>query len=198
MLSSIDEAISELKSGKLIIVVDDEDRENEGDLVGVAENITGEQVNFMIREGRGLVCVPLSESVVKHLDLNMQEKKYAKDIDCNFTESVDFIEVYTGISALERAKTIKALVSRNSRPEDFRRPGHVFPLEAKAGGVLERNGHTEAAVELASLAGFSPAGVICEIINDDGTMARMPNLIEFAKRFELKIISIKSLIEYLV
>jgi 3,4-dihydroxy 2-butanone 4-phosphate synthase/GTP cyclohydrolase II len=196
MISSIELAIEDLKNGKMIIVCDDEDRENEGDLVMAADFVTPEAVNFMAKEGRGLICVPLESEFTDRLDLALTQKVNSSKTDCNFTTSVDLVEVTTGISAAERAMTIKKLADPNSRSVDFRRPGHVFPLRSKKGGVLVRQGHTEAAVDLARLSGLNPAGVICEIMNDDGSMARMPELVVFAEKHDLKIITIKDLVAY--
>jgi len=202
MLSSIEEILEEIKKGKPVIVVDDENRENEADLVIPAEFATPENINFMIKEGRGLICVPLEEERLKKLRLHpmytTEELYQAKDpFGTAWMISVDSAYgITTGISAYDRAQTIKVLISEDSTPQDLIRPGHVFPLKAVKGGVLVRAGHTEAAVDLARLAGLKPAGVICEIIKDDGTMARLPDLEEFAKKHNLKICSIASLIEY--
>lgn len=197
-LHTIEEAIKDIQLGKVVIVVDDEDRENEGDFVTAARNATPEVVNFMANHGRGLVCVPLTEERCKALDLNLMVGNNTAVYETNFTVSVD-LQGYgctTGISASDRSKTIKALIDPNIKPEEFGRPGHIFPLIAKDGGVLRRAGHTEAAVDLARLAGFESAGVLVEILKDDGEMARLPDLIQVAKRFDLKIISIQNLIEY--
>lgn len=197
-LHTIEEAIKEIQLGKVVIVVDDEDRENEGDFVTAARNATPEVINFMANHGRGLVCVPLTEERCKELDLDLMVGNNTAAYETNFTVSVD-LQGYgctTGISASDRSKTIKALVNPSIKPEEFGRPGHIFPLIAKDGGVLRRAGHTEAAVDLARLAGFESAGVLVEILKDDGEMARLPDLIEVAKRFDLKIISIQDLIEY--
>lgn len=197
-LHTIEEAIKDIQLGKVVIVVDDEDRENEGDFVTAARNATPEIINFMANHGRGLVCVPLTEERCKALDLNLMVGNNTAVYETNFTVSVD-LQGYgctTGISASDRSKTIKALINPNIKPEEFGRPGHIFPLIAKDGGVLRRAGHTEAAVDLARLAGFESAGVLVEILKDDGEMARLPDLIEVAKRFDLKIISIQDLIEY--
>lgn len=197
-LHTIEEAIKEIQLGKVVIVVDDEDRENEGDFVTAARNATPEVVNFMANHGRGLVCAPLTEERCKELDLNLMVGNNTAVYETNFTVSVD-LQGYgctTGISASDRSKTIKALINPNIKPEEFGRPGHIFPLIAKDGGVLRRAGHTEAAVDLARLAGFESAGVLVEILKDDGEMARLPDLIAVAKRFDLKIISIQDLIEY--
>ena len=197
-LHTIEDAIRDIQLGKVVIVVDDEDRENEGDFVTAARNATPEIVNFMASHGRGLVCVPLTEERCKELDLDLMVGNNTAAYETNFTVSVD-LQGYgctTGISASDRSKTIKALINPDIRPEEFGRPGHIFPLIAKDGGVLRRAGHTEAAVDLARLAGFESAGVLVEILKDDGEMARLPDLMEVAERFDLKIISIKDLIEY--
>ena len=197
-LHTIEEAIKDIQLGKVVIVVDDEDRENEGDFVTAARNATPEVVNFMANHGRGLVCVPLTEERCKALDLNLMVGNNTAVYETNFTVSVD-LQGYgctTGISASDRSKTIKALINPNIKPEEFGRPGHIFPLIAKDGGVLRRAGHTEAAVDLARLAGFESAGVLVEILKDDGEMARLPDLMQVAERFDLKIISIQDLIEY--
>lgn len=195
-MHKIDEAIQDIREGKMVIVVDDEDRENEGDLLMAAEKVNQESINFMIKEGKGLVCVPMEENRLKELDLPPMVNNNTEVHETAFTVSVDHKDTTTGISAAERALTIKELINTSSQPVDFNRPGHIFPLKAKKGGVLRRTGHTEAAVDLARLAGLKPAGVICEIINDDGTMARLPELIKFAERHSLKIISIKDLVKY--
>ncbi len=194
--NTIDEALEELKAGRMIVVVDDEDRENEGDLVMAASKATPEAINFMICQGRGLVCVPLTAERLRELDLPQMVSRNTDSHETAFTVSVDAHDVSTGISAQERARTIRALVDPATRPSDLRRPGHIFPLQAKEGGVLRRAGHTEAAVDLARMAGLEPAGVICEIINEDGTMARVPQLMEFCKQHQLKIITIADLIQY--
>jgi 3,4-dihydroxy 2-butanone 4-phosphate synthase/GTP cyclohydrolase II len=196
MLSEIEEAIEDLKSGKVIIVCDDEDRENEGDFVSIAQYATPETINFMAKEGRGLICVPIAESLAKKLDLHPMVTSNTDSHKTAFTVSIDHKETSTGISAFERALTIEKMLDKNASPTDFNRPGHIFPLVGKAGGVLRRAGHTEAAIDLALLAGAEPAGVICEIMKDDGTMARMNDLEEVAKTYDLKIITIKQLIEY--
>ncbi|WP_434578264.1 bifunctional 3,4-dihydroxy-2-butanone-4-phosphate synthase/GTP cyclohydrolase II [Thermoanaerobacterium thermosaccharolyticum] len=196
MFDTIESAIEDIKNGKMVIVVDDEDRENEGDLVMAAEKVRGEDINFMIKYGRGLVCVPMSDKRLKELNIGKMVSENTDNRETAFTVSVDHKSCKTGISAYERAFTIKMLIDDNSRPDDFTKPGHVFPLKAKEGGVLVRAGHTEAAYDLSRLAGFKGAGVICEIIKDDGRMARLPELVEFSKRFNLKIISIADLIEY--
>lgn len=196
MVDKIEAAIEDIKQGKIVIVCDDEDRENEGDFILAAEKVTPEAINFLVKEGRGLVCVPVSSEIAERLDLRLQMKQNAASTDCNFTDSVDAVSVHTGISAFERAETILMMLGKDSKPTDFRRPGHVFPLIAKDGGVLVRAGHTEAAVDLARLAGLKSAGVICEIMSDDGSMARFDELKEIAKKHDLKIITIKDLIEY--
>ncbi|MEO9967254.1 MAG: bifunctional 3,4-dihydroxy-2-butanone-4-phosphate synthase/GTP cyclohydrolase II [Reichenbachiella sp.] len=198
MLDSISEAIEAIKNGEVIIVVDDEDRENEGDFICAAESITPEIVNFMATHGRGLICTPLIEERCDELDLELMVGKNTATHETPFTVSVDLIGYgcTTGISASDRSKTIKALVDPNIKPEELGRPGHIFPLKAKKGGVLRRAGHTEAAIDLARLAGMYPAGVLVEIMNEDGTMARLPELKVVAERFGLKLISIKDLIAY--
>jgi len=197
-LNSIEEAIEEIKAGKVIIVVDDEDRENEGDFIAAAEKVTPEMINFMATHGRGLICTPLTEKRCEELELNLMVTNNTVLHETQFTVSIDLIGngCTTGISVHDRAKTIKSLVSPDTKPSDLGRPGHIFPLRAKKGGVLRRTGHTEAAVDLARLAGFQPAGILVEILNEDGSMARLPQLIEVAKKFDLKIISIEQLIEY--
>jgi 3,4-dihydroxy 2-butanone 4-phosphate synthase/GTP cyclohydrolase II len=197
-LNTISEAINDFKNGKVLIVVDDENRENEGDFVFPAQIITKEIVNFMIKNGRGLVCVPMTSKRCKKLSLQPMVTKNTEVMDTAFTVSVDLKGngVSSGISADDRSKTIQALVNPKTKPDELTRPGHVFPLVAKDGGVLRRSGHTEAAVDLARLAGFLPAGVICEIMNEDGSMARLPELDLVAKKFNLKIISIEDLIAY--
>jgi 3,4-dihydroxy 2-butanone 4-phosphate synthase/GTP cyclohydrolase II len=197
-LDTIDEAIDEIKNGKVIIVVDDEDRENEGDFICAAECITPEIVNFMATHGRGLICAPLIEDRCDELGLELMVGKNTATFETPFTVSVDLIGhgCTTGISAHDRFKTIRALADPDTKPEDLGRPGHIFPLKAKRGGVLRRTGHTEASIDFARLAGFKPAGVLVEIMNEDGTMARLPDLIKVAKRFNLKLVSIKDLVEY--
>ncbi|MEM9078654.1 MAG: 3,4-dihydroxy-2-butanone-4-phosphate synthase [Bacteroidota bacterium] len=197
-LNTIKEAISDIKQGKVIIVVDDENRENEGDFVAAAELITPETVNFMATHGRGLICAPLTEGRCKQLGLGMMVTHNSDPLETAFTVSVDLRGngVTTGISASDRAKTILALTDKSVKPHELARPGHIFPLIAKEGGVLRRSGHTEAAIDFARLAGLQPAGVIVEIMNEDGTMARLPELIEVAKKFDLKIVSIEDLIAY--
>ena len=198
MLSSIESAIEAVKQGKLVIVVDDEDRENEGDFITAARNVTPEIINFMSKEGRGLICAPLVEDRCDELGLELMVNKNTALHETPFTVSVDLLGhgCTTGISASDRAKTVRALINHSTKPEDLGRPGHIFPLRAKRGGVLRRAGHTEATIDLARLAGFEPAGVLVEIMNGDGTMARLPQLLEIAKKFDLPVISIKDLIEY--
>ncbi|ADI01651.1 MAG TPA: bifunctional 3,4-dihydroxy-2-butanone-4-phosphate synthase/GTP cyclohydrolase II [Syntrophothermus lipocalidus] len=196
MFNSVEEAIEDIKAGKMLIVVDDEDRENEGDLVMAAEKVTPQAINFMATYGRGLICVPMKGERLDELDIRQMVFDNTDNHETAFTVSVDYKTTRTGISAFERAETIQALISPQVKPSDFRRPGHVFPLRYKEGGVLRRAGHTEAAVDLAVLAGLYPAGTICEIMNDDGTMARVPELMEFARVHGLKIITIADLIQY--
>jgi 3,4-dihydroxy 2-butanone 4-phosphate synthase/GTP cyclohydrolase II len=198
MLDKIEDAINDIKKGKLVIVVDDEDRENEGDFIVAARKVTPEIVNFMAKEGRGLICAPIAESIAEKLGLNLMVAQNTALHETPFTVSIDLNGkgCTTGISASDRAKTIKALVDPTTVPEDFAKPGHIFPLKAREGGVLRRTGHTEAAIDLARLAGFEPAGALVEILNDDGTMARLPELRKKADQFNLKLISIKDLIEY--
>src|SRR5699024_3161196 len=193
---TIDEALLDLRAGKAIIVVDDENRENEGDFVALAEKTTPEVVNFMIKHGKGLVCTPVTEQLAKRLDLPLMTAENTDPLATAFTVSIDYKTTTTEISAYERSETIQALLDESTVGEDFNRPGHVFPLIAKDGGVIERPGHTEAAIDLARLSGAEPVGVICEIINDDGTMARVPQLLAIAEQFNLKMITIEGLIEY--
>lgn len=195
-LDLVEAAIQDLKDGKVVIVVDDEDRENEGDFIALAEKATPEVINFMISQGRGLVCVPITQERAEELDLKPMVAQNTDFHGTAFTVSVDHRNTTTGISAKERSVTIQGLMDPNAIPKDFRRPGHMFPLIAKKGGVLRRAGHTEAAVDLAVLAGAYPAGVICEVIKEDGSMARLPDLVKIAKKHELKLISIKDLIHY--
>ncbi|MFY8097157.1 MAG: 3,4-dihydroxy-2-butanone-4-phosphate synthase [Flavobacterium sp.] len=197
-LNTIEEAIEDIRQGKIIIVVDDEDRENEGDFLAAADKVTPEMINFMATYGKGLICTPLTESRCKELELHAMVSNNTDNMETAFTVSVDLKGngVTTGISASDRAKTIEALVSPDTKPYELGRPGHIFPLIAKQGGVLRRTGHTEAAIDFARLAGFSPAGVICEIMNDDGTMARLPQLVKVAKKFDLKLVSIEDLVRY--
>ena len=197
-LNTIEEAIEDIRQGKVIIVVDDENRENEGDFLAAAEMVTPEMINFMATHGRGLICAPLTEHRCEELELNMMVRNNTDPMETAFTVSVDLRGngVSTGISASDRAKTIKSLVNKDTKPFELARPGHIFPLVAKEGGVLRRTGHTEAAIDFARLAGFEPAGVIVEIMNEDGTMARLPQLLEVAKKFDLKIVSIEDLVAY--
>jgi 3,4-dihydroxy 2-butanone 4-phosphate synthase/GTP cyclohydrolase II len=197
-LNTIEEAIEDIRQGKVIIVVDDEDRENEGDFLAAAEKVTPEMINFMATHGRGLICAPLTEKRCAELELRSMVTNNTDPMETAFTVSVDLKGngVSTGISAADRAITILALVNENTKPYDLARPGHIFPLTAKQGGVLRRTGHTEAAIDFARLAGFKPAGVIVEIMNEDGTMARLPQLLEVAKRFDLKLVSIEDLVAY--
>ncbi len=196
--NTIEEAIQDIKEGKMVIVVDDENRENEGDFVAAAEKVTPETINFMAMHGRGLICTPITESRADELDLPLMVNQSSDPLGTAFTVSVDLIsdKTTTGISAHDRAETIKALTDEKFKAHHFRRPGHVFPLRAKEGGVLRRPGHTEAAIDLARLAGLKPAGVIVEIMNEDGSMARLPKLMEIARKHGLKIISIEDLIRY--
>lgn len=197
-LNTIEEAIEDIRNGRIVIVVDDEDRENEGDFIAAAELVTPEIINFMAKYGRGLICAPLPEERCNVLDLDLMVGKNTSLHETPFTVSVDLIrdDTSTGISAYDRAMTIRALVDDKTRPSDLGRPGHIFPLKAKTQGVLKRAGHTEAAVDMARMAGLKPAGVLVEIMNDDGTMARMPQLKEIAKTFDLKIVSIRDLIAF--
>jgi 3,4-dihydroxy 2-butanone 4-phosphate synthase/GTP cyclohydrolase II len=197
--NTIEEAIEEIRKGKMVILVDDEDRENEGDLTMAAEAVTPQAINFMAKHGRGLICLSLTPERVEHLQLPMMTTDNTSSFGTAFTISIEAKKgVTTGISAADRAMTIKTAINPKSGPEDLARPGHVFPLRARTGGVLQRAGQTEGSVDLARLAGLYPAGVICEIMNDDGTMSRVPQLMEFAKKFELKIITVKDLIAYRV
>jgi 3,4-dihydroxy 2-butanone 4-phosphate synthase/GTP cyclohydrolase II len=198
MLDTIERAIEDIKAGKLVIVVDDEDRENEGDFITASESVTPEVINFMSKHGRGLICVALLEERCDELGLELMVNNNTALHETAFTVSVDLLGhgCTTGISAQDRAKTIRALISPQTRPEELGKPGHIFPLRAKKGGVLRRAGHTEAAVDLARLAGLEPSGVLVEIMNDDGSMARVPELKEIAEKFDFRIISIKDLIEY--
>ena len=194
---SIDEVLADVRAGKLVIVTDDADRENEGDLVLAAEKVTPEAVNFMAMHGRGLICVPITEERASQLDLKSMVHRNRESFRTDFTVSVDATHgITTGISAQDRAKTIAILADPNARPEDLVHPGHIFPLRARAGGVLRRAGHTEASVDLARLAGLAPAGILCEILNPDGTMSRLPELLEFKKQHGLKMCSIADLIAY--
>jgi 3,4-dihydroxy 2-butanone 4-phosphate synthase/GTP cyclohydrolase II len=197
-LNTIEEAIEDIRQGKVIIVVDDEDRENEGDFLAAAEKVTPEMINFMATHGKGLICAPLTEKRCDELELHSMVKNNTDHMETAFTVSLDLKGhgVTTGISASDRAKTIVALVNEGTKPYDLARPGHIFPLTAKQGGVLRRTGHTEAAIDFARLAGFKPAGVIVEIMNEDGSMARLPQLEEVAKKFNLKLVSIEDLVAY--
>lgn len=194
--NTIKEAIEDIKQGKMLIVIDDEDRENEGDLLMAAEKVEPQHINFMATYGRGLICVPAEEELLRKLNINEMVENNTDNHSTAFTVSIDWKDTTTGISAYERADTIKNLLNEEAKGEDFRRPGHIFPLIAREGGVLKRTGHTEAAVDLAKLAGFKAAGVICEIMKNDGTMARTPDLMEFAKEHDLKIITIADLVDY--
>ncbi|QRG66874.1 bifunctional 3,4-dihydroxy-2-butanone-4-phosphate synthase/GTP cyclohydrolase II [Brevibacillus choshinensis] len=196
MFDSIEAALEDLRQGKAVIVVDDEDRENEGDFVCLAQAATPEMINFMVTHGRGLVCVPVTEERAARLGLKPMVEVNTDSQGTAFTVSIDEMSTHTGISAHERSQTVLAMLDESKTAEDFRRPGHIFPLIAKAGGVLRRAGHTEAAVDLAHLAGAAEAGVICEIMNEDGSMARLPQLEEIARRFDLKLITIADLIRY--
>jgi 3,4-dihydroxy 2-butanone 4-phosphate synthase / GTP cyclohydrolase II len=198
MISTIPEAIEEIRQGKLVIVVDDEDRENEGDFITAARNVTPQIINFMAKEGRALICAPIVESRAGELGLELMVAKNTSLHETPFTVSIDLTGrgCTTGISASDRAKTVQAIINPKTRPDDFAKPGHIFPLRAKEGGVIRRAGHTEATIDLARMAGFEPAGVLVEIMNDDGTMARLPDLEIIARKFNLKIITIKDLIKY--
>ena len=197
-LNTIEEAIEDIKAGKMIFVVDDESRENDGDFVAAAEKVTPEMINFMATNGRGLICAPLTETRCEELDLELMVGKNTVLHNTQFTVSVDLIGhgCTTGISTHDRAKTVKALTLDETKAEDLGRPGHIFPLRAKEGGVLRRTGHTEAAIDLARLAGLQPAGLLVEILNEDGTMARLPQLMKVAKKYDLKIVSIEDLVAY--
>jgi len=194
--NTIEEAIEDVRRGKMLVVVDDEDRENEGDLIMAAEKVTPEAINFMVTHARGLVCMPITDELAQKLELNPMVVNNTDPHATAFTVSVDAVGTTTGISAYERAFTVQKIIDPATRPEDLRRPGHIFPLRAKEGGVLRRAGHTEAAVDLARLAGLYPAGVICEVMKEDGTMARVPELMEFVKEHGLKIVTIADLIRY--
>lgn len=196
MFYTVEEALKELKEGKAVIVIDDEGRENEGDFIALAEYATPEVINLMATEGRGLICVPVTEGLAQKLEFGLMTDNNTDEYGTAFTISVDHKDSTTGISAFERSHTILSMIHEDAKPSDFKRPGHIFPLIAKDGGVLERSGHTEAAVDLAKLAGSAPAGVICEIMNTDGTMARVPDLIAVAERLQLGILTIKDLIAY--
>ena len=198
MFDTIEDAIKDIRMGKMVIVVDDEDRENEGDFITAARNVTPEVINFMSKHGRGLICAPLPEERCEELKLEIMVNNNTALHETAFTVSVDLLGhgCTTGISAHDRSKTVQALINPETKPDDLGRPGHIFPLRSKRGGVLRRAGHTEATTDLARLAGFEPAGVLVEIMNDDGSMARLPELIEVAKKFDFKLITIKDLIEY--
>lgn len=198
LLNTVEEAVEDLKQGKVIIVVDDENRENEGDFLAIAELATPEMINFMATHGRGLICAPITENRCKDLGLTRMVSNNTDPMETAFTVSVDLKGhgVTTGISASDRALTVKSLVDKSTKPHELSRPGHIFPLIAKQGGVLRRTGHTEAAIDFARLAGYDPAGVIVEIMNEDGSMARLPQLLDVAKRFDLKIVSIEDLVAY--
>ena len=196
MFDSIEEAIEDIRQGRMVIVVDDEDRENEGDLVMAAEKVTGQAINFMASHAKGLVCMPMEADRLKELGLGQMVKNNTDPHETAFTISIDHIDTSTGISAFERAHTVLKALDKDTRPEDFKRPGHIFPLRAKENGVLERLGHTEASVDLARLAGLYPAAVICEIMKDDGTMARLDDLVEYKKKHNLKLIKIDDLVAY--
>lgn len=197
-LDSIEDAIEDIKNGKVIIVVDDENRENEGDFLASAQSVTPEMINFMATHGRGLICMPITESRCKELELDMMVTNNSDPMETAFTVSVDLRGhgVTTGISAADRAKTVQAMIQKDTRGHDLSKPGHIFPLRARDGGVLRRTGHTEAAIDFARLAGHEPAGVIVEIMNNDGTMARLPQLVDVAKKFDLKLVSIEDLVAY--
>ena len=197
-LNTIEDAIQDIKNGKIIIVVDDENRENEGDFLAAAEMVTPDMINFMATHGRGLICAPLTELRCKELELGMMVSNNTDPMETAFTVSVDFRGkgVTTGISASDRSATVKALIDNNTKSFDLARPGHIFPLKAKEGGVLRRTGHTEAAIDFARLANLKPAGLIVEIMNEDGSMARLPQLIDVAKKFDIKIVSIEDLVAY--
>ena len=197
-LNKTEELISDIKKGKMVLLMDDEDRENEGDIILAGEKVSPDKINFMAKNGRGLICVPMSERLCSKLQLEKMVPNNTDPLETAFTVSVDLKGngVTSGISASDRAKTVQALVDKNTKPDDLQKPGHVFPLIAKNGGVLRRTGHTEAAIDFARLAGFESAGVIVEIMNDDGTMSRLPELIEVASKFSLKIVSIEDLVAY--
>lgn len=192
--NTIEEAIGDIERGNFVIVIDDEDRENEGDLIVAAEKVTDEKINFMTKYARGLVCMPIAGERLEELNIDQMVSDNTDNHETAFTVSIDYKDTTTGISAGERALTVKKVLDSNVCGDDFRRPGHIFPLKGREGGVLKRAGHTEAAIDLARLAGLYPAGVICEIMNEDGTMARTPQLLEYAKKFNIKIITIADLI----
>ncbi|MBN1350033.1 bifunctional 3,4-dihydroxy-2-butanone-4-phosphate synthase/GTP cyclohydrolase II [candidate division KSB1 bacterium] len=195
--NTIEEAIKDFREGKILIIADDEDRENEGDFILAADKVTPQKINFMAKHGRGLICVPMTQERLTELDLHPMVTDNTARMGTSFTVSVDALtNTTTGISAHDRAQTVKALIDPNTKPQDLARPGHIFPLKARSGGVLRRAGHTEAVVDLARLAGFYPAGVLCEIMDEDGTMARVPRLKEIAEEFDLKLITVRDLITY--
>lgn len=198
MLNTIEEAITDLKQGKIIILIDDENRENEGDFLCLAEFATPENINFMAKYGRGLICMPIHEEIAQELQLHPMVSNNTDFHQTAFTVSIDHETTSTGISAFDRSKTMLQVINPEARALQFKRPGHVFPLVAKPGGVLERRGHTEAAVDFGMLCASSKAGVICEIMNEDGTMARLPDLLEFAQQFQVKIVTIEELSNYLI
>jgi 3,4-dihydroxy 2-butanone 4-phosphate synthase/GTP cyclohydrolase II len=196
-LNTIEQAIQDIKEGKIIIVVDDADRENEGDMIFAAQKITPEHINFISKHARGLVCIPMTRERIEELDLTPMTKVNTAKLGTRFTVSVDAVyNTTTGISAHDRAQTIKTLIDPKTKPEELAKPGHIFPIQAQDGGVLSRAGHTEATVDLARLAGLYPAGILCEVMDEDGHMARLPKLMEMAKQFNMKIITVKDLIEY--
>jgi 3,4-dihydroxy 2-butanone 4-phosphate synthase / GTP cyclohydrolase II len=197
LFDAIEDAIKDLQQGKVIIVCDDEDRENEGDFIALAEKTTPEVINFMVTFGRGLVCIPIEVELAEKLELNFMVERNTDSHGTAFTVSIDHISTTTGISAFERSATVLHMLDSDAKPSDFKRPGHIFPLVAKPGGVLKRPGHTEAAIDLAKLSGAKPAGVICEIMNEDGSMARVPELRKIADQHQLKMITIKNLAEFL-
>lgn len=194
--NTVEEAVEDIRQGKMVVVVDDEDRENEGDLIMAAEKVTPESVNFMATHARGMICAPITEEQASRLGLSLMVKNNTESMKTAFTITVDHKDNTTGISAFERSKTISSLADLKAKPTDFVSPGHIFPLIAQNGGVLKRSGHTETAIDLAKMAGLYPAGVICEVMHEDGTMKRLPHLIEFSKKHGLKLISVDSLIEY--
>ncbi len=194
--NTIEEALEDIKAGKMVIAIDDEDRENEGDMMMAAEKVTPEAINFMAAHARGLICMPITKTRAEELELNYMVEKNTDNHCTGFTVSVDGPKSTTGISAFERAETVHAIMSPETKAGDLKRPGHIFPLIAQEGGVLKRTGHTEAAVDLARLAGLYPAGVICEVMNEDGTMARVDSLLEKAEKHGLKIITVAAIIEY--
>lgn len=196
MFYTVEKAVEDLKAGKAVIVIDDEDRENEGDFIALAEFASPEIVNLMATEGRGLICVPIAGSIAQRLEFGLMTDQNTDEFGTAFTISIDHRDTTTGISAFERSHTITSLIKQEAKAADFKRPGHIFPLIAKDGGVLERAGHTEAAVDLAKLAGSAPAGVICEIMNPDGTMARVDDLEKVAERLNLGVLTIKDLVAY--